>query len=72
MKDLTDLTDTRVFYINLDSRPDRRKIFETQFALSSMPPVQRIPAINGMSVDVKNNKNIGMNTRVQVITEFRR
>lgn len=69
---MKDLTDTRIFYINLDNRPDRRKIFESQFALSSMPPVQRIPAIQGMSVDVKNNKNIGMNTRVQVITEFRR
>ena len=69
---MKDLTDTRLYYINLDNRPDRRRMFERQFALTVMPPVERISAVHGLSVDIKKDKRIGMNTRVQVITEYRR
>jgi len=69
---MKDLTDTKVYYINLDKRPDRRKQFEGQLALAAMPPVERIPAVHGLSVDIKKDKRIGMNTRVQVVTEYRR
>jgi glycosyl transferase family 25 len=69
---MKDLTDTKIYYINLDKRTDRKKMFEGQLALATMPPVERIPAVHGLSVDIKNDKRIGMNTRVQVITEYRR
>jgi len=69
---MKDLTEARSFYINLDKRTDRRKQFESQNALVAMPPVQRIPAIHGLSIDIKNDKRIGTNTKIHVITEFRR
>jgi len=69
---MKDLTDTRIYYINLDRRPDRKKMFEAQAALAAMPYVQRISAVHGLSVDIKKDKRIGMNTRVQVVTEYRR
>jgi len=69
---MKDLTDTQLYYINLDNRPDRRKMFEGQLALAAMPPVERIPAVHGLSVDIKKDKRIGMNARVQVVTEYRR
>jgi len=69
---MKDLTDTKLYYINLDNRPDRRKMFEGQFALTAMPPVERIPAVHGLSVDIKKDKRVGMNARVQVVTEYRR
>jgi GR25 family glycosyltransferase involved in LPS biosynthesis len=69
---MKDLTDTKLYYINLDNRPDRRRMFERQFALTAMPPIERISAVHGLSVDIKKDKRIGMNTRVQVITEYRR
>jgi glycosyl transferase family 25 len=69
---MKDLTDTKLYYINLDNRPDRRKMFEGQLALSAMPPVERISAVHGLSVDIKKDKRIGMNARVQVVTEYRR
>ena len=69
---MKDLTDTRIYYINLDARKDRRKQFEAQEALKIMPPVERVAGVHGLSVDIKTDKRAGMNTRVQVITEFRR
>lgn len=69
---MQDLTDTKLYYINLDNRPDRKKMFENQLALAIMPPVERIPAVHGLSVDIKKDKRIGMNARVQVVTEYRR
>jgi len=69
---MQDLTDTKLYYINLDNRPDRRKMFEGQPALAAMPPVERISAIHGLSVDIKKDKRVGMNARVQVVTEYRR
>jgi glycosyl transferase family 25 len=69
---MQDLTDTKLYYINLDNRPDRRKMFEGQFALTAMPPVERISAVHGLSIDIKKDKRIGMNARVQVVTEYRR
>ena len=69
---MKDLTDTKLYYINLDNRPDRRKMFEGQLALAAMPPVERISAVHGLSVDIKKDKRIGMNARVQVVTEYRR
>jgi glycosyl transferase family 25 len=72
MKDLTDLTDTKLYYINLNTRKDRKVQFEAQAALCAMPPIERIPAVHGLSLDITNDKQIGLHTRVQVTTEFRR
>jgi len=69
---MKDLTDTRIYYINLDKRKDRKDQFEAQGALSAMPPVERVSAVHGLSVEIKDDKRIGVNTRVQVITEYRR
>ena len=69
---MRDLTDMKLYYINLDKRPDRRQLFESQVALAAMPPVERIPAIHGLSIDVKKNTKIGLHTRVQVSTQYRR
>jgi len=69
---MKDLTDTRIYYINLDARKDRKEQFENQEALATMPPVERITGVHGLSVDIKNDKRVGVNTRVQVITEYRR
>ena len=69
---MKDLTDTRIYYINLDQREDRKKQFESQEALATMPPVERIAGVHGLSVDIKKDKRIGLNTRIQVITSYRR
>lgn len=69
---MKDLTDTHIYYINLDQRKDRKEQFEAQEALATMPPVERVPGIHGLSVDIKKDKRVGVNTRVQVITEYRR
>ena len=69
---MKDLTDANIYYINLDARKDRRDQFEAQSALATMPPVERIAGVHGLSVDIKKDKRIGVNTRVQVITEYRR
>jgi len=69
---MKDLTDVNIYYINLDKRADRKKNFEAQLALAAMPPIQRIPAVHGLSLDTRFDKQIGVHTRVQVITEHRR
>jgi GR25 family glycosyltransferase involved in LPS biosynthesis len=69
---MKDLTDTHIYYINLDTRKDRKEQFEAQEALATMPPVERITGVHGLSVDIKKDKRVGVNTRVQVITEYRR
>jgi len=69
---MKDLTDTRIYYINLDKRKDRMKQFESQEALAIMPPVERIPGVHGLSVDIQRDKRVGLHARVQVITEYRR
>jgi GR25 family glycosyltransferase involved in LPS biosynthesis len=69
---MKDLTDTRIYYINLDQRKDRNEQFKAQEALITMPPVERIAGVHGLSVDIKKDKRVGVNTRVQVITEYRR
>jgi len=69
---MKDLTDTKIYYINLDVRKDRKAAFENQPALAAMPPVERVAAIHGLSLDVVKDKHIGLHTRVQVSTEYRR
>lgn len=69
---MKDLTDVKLYYINLNMRKDRKKQFEAQDALVAMPPVIRIPAIHGLSLDIQNDERIGLHTRVQVTTEYRR
>jgi GR25 family glycosyltransferase involved in LPS biosynthesis len=69
---MKDLTDTKIYYINLDQRGDRKKQFEAQEALKTMPPVERVAGIHGLTVDIKKDKRVGVNTRVHVITEYRR
>ena len=69
---MKDLTDTKIYYINLDQRGDRKKQFEKQEALKTMPPVERVAGVHGLTVDIKKDKRVGVNTRVHVITEYRR
>jgi GR25 family glycosyltransferase involved in LPS biosynthesis len=69
---MKDLTDAQIYYINLDIRKDRKKNFESQDALKTMPPVERVSATHGLSVNVKTNEKISLNTRVQLATQFRR
>jgi GR25 family glycosyltransferase involved in LPS biosynthesis len=69
---LNDITDMKLYYINLDKRVDRKKQFESQIALAAMPPIQRVPAVHGLSIDIKKNTKIGLQTRVQVATQYRR
>jgi GR25 family glycosyltransferase involved in LPS biosynthesis len=69
---MKDLTDTKIYYINLDVRTDRKEKFESQAALAAMPPVERISGIHGLKLEVHSNKEIGLQTRVQLITEYRR
>lgn len=69
---MKDLTDVKLYYINLDIRKDRKKQFESQAALAAMPPVERVPAVHGLSLNIQSDKRIGLHTRVQVTTEYRR
>lgn len=69
---MKDLTDVKAYFINLPSRPDRRKLFENQEALRVMPPVKHVSGVQGNKLNVYSDKRIGLNTRVQVITEYRR
>ena len=69
---MKDLTDVNIYYINLDSLQDRKKKFEEQPALAAMPPVHRISGVVGASLETFKNKDIGVLTRVQVLTEYRR
>jgi GR25 family glycosyltransferase involved in LPS biosynthesis len=69
---MKDLTDAAIYLINLDSRKDRKEQFESQQALLTMPPIQRIPAISGPSLNIKNDERIGISTRVNILTEYRR
>jgi len=69
---MKDLTDCKIYYINLDVRKDRREQFEAQPALAAMPHVERIPAVHGLSLDIVKDQHIGLHTRVQVSTEYRR
>ena len=69
---MKDLTDIKLYYINLNERIDRKNQFEAQVALTAMPPVERIPAVLGSSIDIKKNTKIGLHTRVQVQTHYRR
>jgi GR25 family glycosyltransferase involved in LPS biosynthesis len=69
---MKDLTDANIYYINLDKRYDRKEQFESQIALSAMPPIERVSALHGASLDTRFDKKIGVHTRVQVITEHRR
>lgn len=69
---MKDLTDTNIYYINLDKRVDRKKLFESQEAVATMPPMHRISAVHGLSIDVKKDPRIGIKTKVHVLTEYRR
>jgi GR25 family glycosyltransferase involved in LPS biosynthesis len=69
---MKDLCDTKAYYINLPGRTDRKKKFLCQDALCAMPPLTYIAAVKGAALDVKTDKRIGVHTRVQVITEYRR
>ena len=69
---MKDLTDMKLYYLNLDSRKDRRAHFESQDALVAMPPVERIPAVHGSKINMKKDKKIGVHTRVQLTTSYRR
>ena len=72
MGGLKDLTDMKLYYINLDSRQDRRSQFEVQDALAAMPPVERVSAVQGSNMSMKKDKRIGVHTRVQLTTSYRR
>lgn len=72
LEEMKDLIDAKLYYINLDKRKDRKKHFEEQVALAAMPPVERISAVHGLSINIKDNSKIGVHTRVQVLTQYRR
>ena len=69
---MKDLTDVNIYCINLDNRQDRMELFNAQAALSAMPHIQRISGVEGQSIEVINNKQIGLQTRVQLTTSYRR
>jgi len=69
---MKDLTDVKLYYINLDKRTDRKKQFESQAALAAMPPIERVSGVPGLSLNTRYDKDIGVHTRVQMITEHRR
>ena len=69
---MKDLTDVELYYINLDARKDRKAQFESQSALAAMPPVTRVSAVHGLSLNIQSDDRIGIQTRVQVTTEYRR
>ncbi len=69
---MKDLCDVKAYYINLPGRADRKKKFLSQEALTILPPPTYIPAVKGSELDVRMDKRIGVLTKVQVITEFRR
>jgi glycosyl transferase family 25 len=69
---MKDLTDAKAYVLNLPSRKDRRQKFDAQEALRYMPPVKHLAAVQGSALDLRTDKRIGLNTRVQVLTEYRR
>ena len=69
---MKDLTDVNCYCINLKNRPDRRRLFMNQSALDLLPQIHYIDAVVGNSLDVKNDDRIGILTRVQVLTHYRR
>jgi glycosyl transferase family 25 len=69
---MKDLTDVNIYCINLDDRQDRLELFNSQAALVAMPPIKRIPGVEGDKVDTINNQQIGLQTRVQLTTSYRR
>jgi GR25 family glycosyltransferase involved in LPS biosynthesis len=69
---MKDLTDVNIYCINLDDRQDRLELFNSQAALVAMPPIKRISGVEGQKVDTVNNQQIGLQTRVQLTTSYRR
>ena len=69
---MKDLTSVKLYYINLDARKDRMDQFKSQAALAAMPPVERISAVHGLSLNIQSDTRIALHTRVQVTTEYRR
>ena len=69
---MKDLTDAVLYCINMKNRPDRRKLFNSQPALQTLPPIQYVDAIQGSKLNVTNDKRIGLQTRIQVLTQYRR
>ena len=69
---MKDLTDAVLYCINMKNRPDRRKLFNSQSALQTLPPIQYVDAIQGSKLNVTNDKRIGLQTRIQVLTQYRR
>ena len=64
---MKDLTDAVLYCINMKNRPDRRKLFNSQSALQTLPPIQYVDAIQGSKLNVTNDKRIGLQTRIQVL-----
>ena len=69
---MKDLTDAICYCINLKNRPDRRRLFMNQSALEILPKIHYIDAVAGNTLDVRNDDRIGILTRVQVLTNYRR
>jgi len=69
---MKDLTDAICYCINLKRRRDRRRQFEAQEAIRTMPPLHFIDAVVGSSIDIKKDERIGLHTRIQILTKYRR
>jgi hypothetical protein len=58
--------------INLDRRKDRWDTFFAQPTVKEFSNIQRFSAVDGSKIDVKNDKRIGIQTRVNIFRKYRR
>jgi len=69
---LQDIRTCPTFVINLDRRKDRWDIFFAQPTVKEFSNLQRFSAVDGSKIDVKNDKRIGIQTRVNIFRKYRR
>jgi len=71
-KALTDIRTCPTFVINLDRRKDRWQDFSTQPLLKQFTKLDRFSAVEGAKLDPFTDKRIGINTRRNIIKNYRR
>ena len=69
---LQDIRTCPTFVINLDRRKDRWDTFFAQPTVKEFSNLQRFSAVDGSKIDVKNDKRIGIQTRVNIFRKYRR
>jgi len=60
------------FCINLDRRPDRWKKFVDQEALDHLPTMKRFKAVDGKTLDIRNDSRIPLMTKRNILANMRR